>query len=288
MPELPEVETIRRQLVPELKSRSIKKVDVRLPKMVRGRLAAYKKNISGSKIINVGRRGKLLVISMANNYSFLIHLKMTGQIIHRRGQKTKAGGHPIKDGAVNLPNKYTHIIWYLSGGGVLYFNDIRQFGFTKLIKTEELENFYNDLKLGPEPLKKQFTMDFFKSLLRRRGGMKVKQLLLDQTAIAGIGNIYAAEACFDARIMPTRRAGSLSSPEALKLYRAIKKILIKAIVAQGTSSQNYVDAHGNPGGYFPKLKVYSRGGQACFRCHTKIKSIKLGGRTTTFCPQCQK
>ena len=274
MPELPEVETIRRQLFKVLKNKKIIDVEIKVPKMVRAPLLTFKKNVVGSKIFDIGRKAKLLIIGLSNGFSLLIHLKLTGQLIVKN-EKDK-------------PEKYTHFIFYFSDGTKLFFNDLRKFGFINIIKTVNLEKQLEKEKFGPEPLEKGFTLKLFKNLLEQKKISKIKPLLMDQTFIAGIGNIYAAEACFYAGIKPTRPAGSLKLEQIKKLHEGIKKILKEAIRKKGSSVNAYVDTHGRKGKYVPFLKVYDRKGEKCVRCGAKIKMIKLAGRGAYFCPKCQK
>lgn len=288
MPELPEVETIRRQLEHELIGSRITSIDAPLPKMIRGGLRLLKRRAVGRQVEGVGRRGKYLLWYMAGGWTIIIHLKMTGQLIYRRGATMHVGGHPIPGGAEGLPNKYSHVIFSFPRQARVYFNDQRQFGFVEAVRTDDLDTYFAERRMGPEPLGRSFTETFFCDVLTRRSGMTIKQLLLDQTAIAGIGNIYALESLYDAGIRPQRRASSITQAEAQRLYRSIKKVLRAAIKAQGSSSENYVDAYGQPGRYKPQLKVYGRGGEACGRCGTTIRRITLGGRGTTYCPYCQR
>ncbi len=288
MPELPEVETIRRELARVLIGKKITQVIVNLSKAVRGSVAVFRKKISGAKIKSVGRRAKLAIFSLSNGYSFVVHLKMTGQLIYQRQKVLKVGGHPIKDGTRDLPNKFTRVIFHLADGGTLFFNDVRKFGFLQLMPTAELENFFKRNKYGPEPLSDNFTFSVFLSLLKKKRATKIKPLLIDQTFIAGVGNIYATEICFYARLNPSRTVGSLKPREVKKLYRGLKSILKNAVNKKGTSMNNYVDAYGQSGNYVSSLKVYGRKGESCPRCGATIKNIILGGRGTTYCPRCQK
>jgi len=288
MPELPEVETIRRELARVITGKKIVKASVNLPKAVRGSAGFFRKKITGAKIKSVGRRAKLAVFTLSNGYSFVVHLKMTGQLIYQRRQVLRVGGHPIKGGTQGLPNKFTQAVFELADGGALYFNDVRKFGYLQLMLTVELENFFQKNKYGPEPLSDSFTFFVFKKLLATKTTTRIKQLLMDQTFIAGVGNIYATEICFYARLSPTRQARSLKSHEVRKLYVGLKSILKSAVHKKGTSMSNYVDAYGQPGDYVPSLKVYGREGEPCLRCGTIIKNLTLGGRGTTYCPRCQK
>jgi len=288
MPELPEVETIRRQLYSELKKKKITGIEIRLPRLVRGSVLSFKKGVLGSTVTDVRRRAKILILHLSNGFSIIIHLKLTGQLIYKKKNKVKIGGHPIKDGDKDLPNKYTQAIFIFKDGSKLFFNDLRKFGYFRLAKTTDLETMFQKEKFGPEPLDKRFTLEVFQALLNKKKITKIKPLLMDQTFMAGLGNIYATEACFEAGIKPTRPAGLLKPAKVIVLFKAVKRILLEAIKKQGSSSNTYVDAYGQPGGYVPLLKVYGRKGRPCRRCRTKIKSINLAGRGTAYCPKCQK
>lgn len=287
MPELPEVETIRRQLNAALKRRTIAQVDIRLAKTIKTPVRSFTRNVRGATITEVRRRAKLLVFVLQNGWSILVHLKMTGQLIYRKGSKMAVGGHPIRGGTTDLPNRYTHIILSFTDGGRLFFNDLRRFGYWKLVRTDGLLSLFRTMPYGPEPLADDFTLPLFRDLLARKKKARIKPLLMDQAFVAGVGNIYAAEMCFAAGIRPTRTVGSLTPKETSRLFRALKKILSTAVAKQGTSADRYVDAYGQPGAYVPLLKVYGRQGQPCLRCGTVIKAISLAGRGTTFCPHCQ-
>ncbi len=278
MPELPEVETIKLQLLRIIKAKTIKKVEVKLPKMIRGaNVKDFEKKVVGAKIKDIRRRAKLLVIELSNSYGLVIHLKLTGQIIYNPTSNIQ---HPT--------SKHTHIIYYFADGSMLLHNDMRQFGYVKLVKTKDLPRLFQEEKFGPEPFDKYLTLEKFKAMLKKKGRVKIKPLLMDQTFIAGIGNVYAQEVCFKAKIKPTRTAGSLTDKEIKNLYEGLKKILKESIKCKGSSVDTYVDIKGKQGGYAPFLKVYRREGRKCPHCGAKIKSIRLGGRGTCFCPKCQK
>lgn len=272
MPELPEVETIKLQLSRIIKAKTIKKVEVRLPKMVRGAsLEEFEKKVAGAKVKDIKRRAKLLIIELSNGYSLVIHLKLTGQLIYNQE-----------------PQKHSHLIYHFTDGSVLLHNDMRQFGYVKLVKTSQFSKLFQKEKFGPEPLEKSFTLEKFKELLSKKKRSRTKPLLMDQTFVAGVGNVYAQEACFFAKIKPTRTVGSLTDKEIKNLYDGLKKILRESIKHKGSSVDTYVDIKGKQGGYLSFLKVYRREGKKCLRCGAKIKSIRLGGRGTCFCPKCQK
>lgn len=271
MPELPEVETIRRQLNKKIKGKKIKAVDVRLLKFVKYPLVKFKKLVAGATITNISRRAKLLIIELSNGYCLVIHLKLSGQLIYQ-----------------GEPNKHTHLVYYFADGTHLIHNDLRQFGFVKVVPQKELADFLNREKFGPEPLTKEFTLKVFQELLDKRKGAKIKPLLMDQTWLAGIGNVYSDEILFFAKVLPFRKAGTLKPAEIRRIYQGIREILPLAISRRGTSADQYLDTAGQKGGYLPLVKVYGRQGQPCYICGAKIKRLKIAGRSAHFCPKCQK
>lgn len=278
MPELPEVETIKNQLVEKIVGKKIQAVDVNLPKMIKDISPAdFKKIVIGSKITRVVRRAKFLITELNTGFFMAIHLKMTGQLIYLK---------KIKD--IKEKNRHTHIIYYFDDGSVLLHNDMRQFGYVKLFQKKELDSFFTEQKIGPEPLEKKFTLSKFKVLLAAKPRLKIKPLLMDQTFLAGIGNLYAQEVCWYAKILPDRLVKSLKEKEIKDLYHGLKKILKEAIKNKGSSVDTYVDANGQTGDYLKKIKVYGREKKICLRCKGEIKKIILAGRGTCYCPCCQK
>ncbi len=271
MPELPEVETIRTQLERNIAGKKIAGVEISRPKIIKLPAEKFKKAIVGARIKALKRRAKILIIELDNGWSVLIHLKMTGQLIFK-----------------GEPNKYTHVIFRFLDKTHLLFNDLRRFGYIKLVKTDELPSFLEKEKIGPEPLDRKFGLKEFESILARRPKMKIKQFLMDPKNIAGIGNIYSDEILFRARVSPLRPAGSLAKMEIKKIFDAIKKILPEAVKFRGTSAENYLDAFGQKGEFLKRLKVYGREDENCPECHGKVKRIKLGGRSAHFCESCQK
>lgn len=266
MPELPEVETIKRQLEKKLPGKKIEQVEIldcpNADKKITG--------LQGIRILSMRRRAKTLIMDLSNGQSLLIHLKLTGQLIFRINQKKE---------------RFTRVMFYLSSGGLL-FNDMRKFGFVKLVPTEKVETEIHK-KHGPEPFDKDFTIKLFGEILARKKKSKIKPLLMDQKVISGLGNIYAQEACFVAGIRPGRTAGSLDKKEQKRLYSAIKRVLLSAIKFHGTSFDSiYVDAYGKPGGFGQRLHVYQQ--EKCKRCGRKLKSLRLGGRGTWYCEKCQR
>jgi formamidopyrimidine-DNA glycosylase len=277
MPELPEVETIKNQLLQKIKGKKIDFVEIKLPKMVKGvSVKEFKEKVEKTIVKDVKRRAKLIIINLSNNYSLVIHLKLTGQLIFEKEFKSEK------------VLKYTHLIYHFSDKSALLHNDLRQFGYVKLVKTDDLEKLFKEEGFGPEPLSKDFTLEKFKNLLSKKQKQKIKPLLMDQTFLAGVGNVYAQEACWCAKILPTKLVKDLSEKEISDLYHCLIKILKEAIKYRGSSVDTYVDIYGRVGDYISKLKVYDRENQKCFRCGTKIKKIVLGGRGTYFCPGCQK
>ena len=277
MPELPEVETIKNQLLDKICGKKIKQVEIRLAKIIKGvPVNDFKQRVPGATVKNVRRRAKLLIIELNNGYGLLIHLKLTGQLIFIKTLKHE-----------NIKT-FTHLIYYFSDQSCLLHNDLRQFGYVKLIKTADLENIFLKEKLGPEPLSKSFSLEKFKELLSAKPRAKIKPLLMDQSFIAGVGNVYAQEACWCSRILPTRIVKSLKEKEIARLYNCLLKILKEAIKYKGSSVDTYVDINGEQGSYISKLKVYARENEKCWRCGGKIKKMTLAGRGICFCSHCQK
>jgi len=219
----------------------------------------------------------MIVIDLDNGCSLVVHLKLTGRLLLYPHLREDYG-------------KHTHLVFHFFDKSVLIFQDIRQFGYFNLCRTEDLKGFFQEKKLGPEPLDRSFTLDKFKESLKKRKRAKIKPLLMDQCFLVGVGNIYAQETCWAAKISPLRPAGSLSDSETEELYRCLRGILKEAVKQGGTTAtdEGYVDARGNKGRYASRLKVYQREGEKCFRCGEKIKRIALGGRGTSYCPRCQK
>jgi formamidopyrimidine-DNA glycosylase len=288
MPELPEVETIRQGLLSKIKGKKIKNIDIFVPKLVNFDVLGFKKKTIGASIINIRRRAKLIVIDLSNKNSIIIHLKLTGQLIFQ-GDKEKSTRaiFYFRDSKLSRGEKRRGTS-HFQDKTKLIFNDTRKFGYFKLIQTLKLENFFKKQKFGPEPLEKDFTLDRFKEILDKKPRAKIKPFLLDQTNIAGIGNIYTDESLFDAGILPIRIIKTLKESERKNLYKSIYKVLEKAIKYRGSSFDAYVDSGGKKGNFAPRVKVYRRTGQKCYRCGGTIKRIVLGGRGTHFCPKCQK
>lgn len=271
MPELPEVETIKLQLTKLLIGHRIVKIEINAAKSFpRG-----KEKLIGGKVKGVRRFGKVLVVDLDNGYSFLIHLKLTGQVVYSDKRLP------------NSPNKFTHVIFSLDRGAKLFFNDSRKFGWIRVEKTDEVENESFVKKLGPEPFK-GLTLELFRQILSR-SSRPIKIVLMDQEKIAGVGNIYANDALWLAKINPKTPAKSLTSRSAKLLFDAVLRVLKNGIKFEGASDQWYLTAEGKKGKYQEHFLIYGREGEPCERCHkATFKKFFLGGRGTYFCPVCQK
>ena len=285
MPELPEVETIRRDLEEHILNKKITEVQVLAQKSIRGACAGFQRTLKNNHFIKIDRVGKLLIFVLPKKTHLLTHLKMTGQFILVQKTKRFSGGHPFTNIETPLPNKFTRVIFNFSNGATLYFNDLRRFGFMQIV--DEIGLAKTRSRFGLEPLDTKFTLAHFATLLKNKK-TRLKALLLDQTLIAGLGNIYADEACFLAGVLPGRAAESLSVKEIKKLHTACKKVLKLGIKNRGTSFSNYIDLKGQKGKHYDFLNVYGRGNKNCKKCRRQIiKKIRLVGRGTHFCPNCQ-
>ncbi len=287
MPELPEVETLKRQLQ-VIRGKTVLRSEVDWAKMVKPlSVKEFQKRIKGQTIAGITRRAKVLLVDLVGPLTLAIHLKMTGQLIYVPKQgKLVFGGHPQAEGLKDLPNKFTHLILFFTDGSKLFFNDVRKFGWAKLINDDQYRQLVAGF--GMEPLESRFSLEHFKSILNRYPKRNIKMVLMDQKMVAGVGNIYADETCFCAGVLPNRSVKSLKATEIQKLYDCVIAILKLGIEKKGTSSANYVQLSGQPGGMVPHLKVYGRKGQKCKRCRGIIQRITLNQRGTHFCPVCQE
>lgn len=287
MPELPEVETVKRGLSRLLAGKAVAEVEVSSDRSFPNDPTLVKQFLIGADIATVRRRAKVVLIDLSTAYSLVIHLKMTGQLVYRGDDEDWGAGHPTDSLIGELPDKSTRVQFNFTDGSRLFFNDQRKFGWAKLIATPEVAEMPFFQKLGPEPLEKDFTLEAFKDrLVRRRSN--IKAVLLDQSTLAGVGNIYADESLFVAGIHPTRTASDLSDIEIKKLHGAVRQVLQTAIDKGGSSSRNYVDALGINGNYLEYAFVYGRAGLPCRKCETPIEKIRVAGRGTHFCPVCQR
>lgn len=292
MPELPEVETVRRDLAAQLLNKKIKSIEVLHAGMIGSDAGQFSKSLGGASLIDISRRGKLLIFKASRPDLFLLaHLKMTGQLIYLSKDKVSIGGHSLSSHSFEkavggeLPNKHTRIIINFNDSSRLFFNDLRKFGYMKLVSSSELDKIIAR-NYGPEPLEKTFVFkDFFQKLQARR--ITIKAALLDQKTVAGLGNIYVDEVLFASGVRPMRLASSVKKEEAVKIYKNIKKILALAIKNRGTTFSNYVDSSGKRGNFSQKLKVYGKANKPCPNCGLPIIKTKVAGRGTHYCPHCQ-
>ena len=290
MPELPEVETVRAGLAELLVGQRISSVSTDWPKSFPNDPKIVRNKVVESTILSVDRRGKALIIPLSGGYSLLIHLKMTGQLVYKAHDSGEGfgGGHPTDSLIHQLPDKSTRVILELTNG-TLFFNDQRKFGYVKLEKTKDIHNTNAFLrKLGPEPLEDDYTFDVFRAALQKRQNTTIKAAILDQTVLAGVGNIYADEGLFAARIHPSTKVKDVSTIKLKRLYHALRDVMRLSISLGGSSDRNYVDAKGNKGSYLKFAKVFRREKQPCVNCGTEIKKIRVAGRGTHICPHCQK
>lgn len=309
MPELPEVETIRRGLTKFVIKQKITKVEVLCEKSFQnggddgGKCGGDGKNdgkngkncgkIIGAPISQIRRYGKALIIDLKSGMSLMIHLRMTGQLIYDPDdfedsdiEGRFAAGHPSENFVDRLPNKQTRVILRLEKG-TLYFNDQRKFGFIKVIPTGEVENDAFIKKLAPEPWKMQ-PEEFYEKLQKHKNS-PIKAVILDQTIICGLGNIYADESLFKSKIHPETKAGVLSQKQAETLLKMAANVMDLSIESGGSTMKDYVKADGTRGDYLDKFaQVFNRQGQPCPVCGTEIVKIRVAGRGTHICPHCQK
>lgn len=286
MPELPEVETVRRGLLKLIVGKKIASVTHDTPKSFPNAEEDVREFFIGATITQVRRRAKVLIIDLDNDYSLLIHLKMTGQLVFV-GDVRFGAGHP-NDSLVNtLPDKSTRVSIVFEDGSVLYFNDQRKFGWVRLIPRIEIPNIDFMKKVGPEPLEADFTSDAFAERFKRRAKTNIKAALLDQTVVAGVGNIYADESLWGAKVHPERLVSSLSPDEFKNLYRELRAVMNLAIEKGGSSNHTYVNAEGKRGSYMDFARAFRREGLPCPRCGTTIEKLRVAGRGTHICPFCQ-
>ena len=301
MPELPEVETIRIQLEKYLVGHRIKDIEIRNAKYA----IPEKKDLIDSKIKGVRRFAKVLSIDLSNGYSIVIHIKLTGQLIYRGPNLSARGGLTLSPKVVGgLGGKHTHVIFYLDRNGFLYYNDVRRFGWIKVIETEKVTGTGFIGKLGPEPFASaqgrpgKLTLKLFKEILSK-SRRPIKILLMDQAKIGGVGNIYANDALWLAGINPKKESKKLGNEEIKKSYDAIHKVLKEGLKFGGASELAFVTPDGSEGEYQKHTLVYGHHGEPCSRCDKQSLSKKilqksiiqkffLSGRGTYFCPVCQK
>lgn len=288
MPELPEVETVRRGLDILVVGRKIKAVISDWPKSFPNSSSDIKAFLVDSKIKQVRRRAKVLIIDLDTDYSLVIHLKMTGQMVYVGKQKFGAG-HPNDSLLGKLPDKSTRVSIEFTDNTKLYFNDQRKFGWMRLLPTIEVPNIDFMKKIGPEPLEAEFTHQVFVSRIRRRKNSSIKAAILDQTVLAGVGNIYADESLWGAKIHPANKVIEVPDSKLKTLHKEIVHVLKLSIEKGGSTDRNYVNAEGKKGSYIEFARVFRREGHDCPRHpRTSIIKIRVAGRGTHICPKCQK
>ncbi len=331
MPELPEVETLKKGLEKSILGKKIADVEIRLPKIISlgprtvsnirknsaQTVRTFRKLLIGQKIQAIKRRAKMLVIELSPRFflprpgkgerparhslrhqalaggersKLLIHLKMTGQLIYaKKGEKKIVKIYNAENApTAELPHKYTHVIFHFADGSKLYFNDLRQFGYLRLVRGDELSQVKELAEFGAEPLSEEFKFEEFLAKAKRRAALTIKQYLMDPKVVAGIGNIYSDEILYCAKLRPHRRLRSLSKQDFQLVFKCIPAILKKAIKAQGSSVGDFFKVDGSEGRFGPKHMVYQRYGSPCKVCGEPIEKIKLGGRTSSYCPHCQR
>lgn len=286
MPELPEVETIRIGLSTILPGKVIADVWHDWPKSFPNSPADVARFMVGAKVGQVKRRAKVLIIELSSKYSLVIHLKMTGQLIYV-GDKRFGAGHPNDELVGELPAKSTRVILDFADGSKLYFNDQRKFGWMRLLPTAEVPEIDFMKTVGPEPLETDFTVDLFITQLMKRKNSPIKAVLLDQQILAGVGNIYADESLWAAKIHPETPVIKVSKAKLVVLHKAIVDILKMSIKSGGSTDRNYVNSEGKKGSYLKFAQVFRREGQPCPRCGTTIQKIRVAGRGTHICPKDQ-
>ena len=295
MPELPEVETIRRGLASRVVGRKIVRAEVRLKKQVRGMTASrFAIQLQGKRIKSLGRRAKFLLFELDDGNTMLGHLGMSGQISywdHRKADSAAFTVSPLtglqRSPSQHAIDKHTHVLLHLDGGDRIQYRDIRQFGYLKLLPTVDVPKLPSLARLGIEPLDAGFTWTAFSAALAKHRGM-LKALLLNQSAVVGLGNIYADEACFRSGLHPRQRVERLKEPQRRALFEAIPAVLNQALANKGTTLMDFRGSDGQHGLNQDSLQAYGRSGEPCFKCGTELSKIQVSQRTTVFCRHCQK
>lgn len=287
MPELPEVETVRRGLEGLIVGLKITAVSHDTPKGFPNSSSDVEQFLIGASVTAIRRRAKVLMIDLNTEYTLVCHLKMTGQFVFR-GEQVFGAGHPNDSLIGELPDRSTRVIFTFEDGSHLYFNDQRKFGWVKLFPTVEVPNIDFMQRVGPEPLEDALTSEIFIQRIRRRNGTTIKAAILDQSVIAGIGNIYADEGLWGARVHPARRVKDVSDTELMLLLKELRAVLTLSIEKGGSTDRNYVNAEGKRGSYIDFARVFRQEGKACPR-HPDviIEKIRVAGRGTHICPVCQ-
>lgn len=273
MPELPEVETIKRTLINKVSGRTIKSINISLSRLIKWPTPEqFKAQLRGQKIVTLHRRGKYLLFELTDNLMLIVHLRMTGRLYYMPSSEPD--------------DKYTRVVFNLDNGDRLLFSDTRTLGTLYLMPGDELWRISGLFNLGPEPLSADFTIEYFSSILKKRQS-KIKAILLNQSLIGGLGNIYVDESLAIAGIHPERAAASLNDEEIVRLYESINSVIAKGIEDGGTTFRDYRDAEGKSGSHQYHLYVYGRKGEPCRKCGATIEYKTVAGRGTHYCPFCQ-
>lgn len=288
MPELPEVETVRSGLSKFLPSKVIKGVKHNNPKSFPNDKINVEEFLIGSSITSVDRRAKVLIINLSSGYSLVIHLKMTGQLVFKSQDYRFGAGHPSDSLVGNLPDRSTRVEIEFTDNSILFFNDQRKFGWMRLIPTELVMELDFMKKLGPEPLESDFNWRVFKKRIERRKNSSIKPVIMDQTIIAGVGNIYADESLWMSKINPLTLTRNLSDSKIQLLQKSIVEVLNLSISKGGSTDRNYVNAEGKKGSYIEFANVFRKDGHPCPRCGREIHKIRVAGRGTHYCSYCQR
>ncbi len=308
MPELPEVQTVVTELNKKLKNRKISRVIVNMGKIIsigpqtvsnirdtsQKSVNQFARLLTGRKFISVTRRGKMLIFNVDGPLSMLVHLKMTGQFIFEdkiQAKRTESKYrilNKLTAPMVKLPTKHTHVIFKFTDGSTLYYNDVRQFGYLRIVKDEDIDKVKEFKDYGPEPLNKTFTYEVFANVLKNRKKIPIKLALMDTKVVVGIGNIYSDEILYHAHVRPDKEVAKLKPAELKAIFDQIKPVLLTGIKYKGSSVGDFIRTDGKWGSMGKHHYVYGRKGQACLGCGTIIVSKKMGGRTTCYCPKEQK
>lgn len=289
MPELPEVETVRRGLQELIVARKIAAAhELGSPKSFPNSAADIEQFMVGAHVTAVRRRAKVLLIDLSSDYTLVTHLKMTGQLVFRAQDVAFGAGHPTDSLIGDLPDRSTRVEITFTDGSRLFFNDQRKFGWMKLYPTVEVQSIDFMQKVGPEPLEDDFTPGVFFERLQRRKNTTIKAAILDQTVLAGVGNIYADEGLWGAKIHPSMRVKDVSKEQITNLWQEIREVMQLAIEKGGSTNKNYVNAEGKRGSYMDFARAFRREGQPCPRHpDVLIEKIRVAGRGTHICPVCQ-
>jgi formamidopyrimidine-DNA glycosylase len=288
VPELPEVETVRIGLARLLPGRVVAAVAHDTDKSFPNAAGDVQEFLNGAKIVGVRRRAKVLIIDLSTDYSLVIHLKMTGQLVFDSRNEHFGAGHPSGSLVGDLPDKSTRVTLEFKDGSKLFFNDQRKFGWMRLLPTIEIPNIDFMKKVGPEPLDAEFSWQAMRDRLQRRKNTNIKAALLDQSVIAGVGNIYADESLWGAKLHPTTLVRDIPDTGFKTLHKALVDVLRLSISKGGSSNHTYVDAEGHKGSYMTFANVFRREGQQCSRCGDIIIKTRVAGRGTHLCPTCQR